>query len=140
MTRALAGKPAAAAAPDRPARPTTCAVATWTDAEREIFDRAATLLAAVWPGMLDELTRTTRQIVLLRGEAIDGFTDFTVHGAVFLNRHRLTPETGPAGSPGIPGELRLAEALVHEGTHQRCNAALVSTPFWSRDADRAARW
>ncbi|MGN5382316.1 YcaO-like family protein [Streptomyces lasalocidi] len=30
---------------------------------------------------------------------------------------------------GLEGRFRLAEALVHEGTHNRCNAAAVSVPF-----------
>ena len=57
------------------------------------------------------------------GGGIDGFTDFRVHGAVFVNRRRFA-----TGRP-IPAEIRVAEALVHEGTHTRCNAAALGRPF-----------
>lgn len=74
--------------------------------------------------MSAELHEGVRQVVLLDGRAIDGFTDFTTHGAVFVNAARLT-----LGRAGLPGWVRLADALVHEGTHTRCNAAAFSTPF-----------
>ncbi|MFD3658819.1 aKG-HExxH-type peptide beta-hydroxylase [Streptomyces sp. NPDC058620] len=127
VTRALANVPETSSGPTGDA-----AVVPWTDSERQVLGEAAGLLRNVWPAMLDELTWTVRQVVLLRGTAIEGFTDFTVHGALFLHRNRLAP--GPSRSDG---PLELAEALVHEGTHQRCNAALVSTPLWSRAAEQA---
>ena len=74
--------------------------------------------------MFAELREGVRQIALLHGPSIDGFTDFTTHGAVFVNASRLT-----TGRTGLPGWVRLADALVHEGTHTRCNAAALSTPF-----------
>ncbi|MFJ2775144.1 aKG-HExxH-type peptide beta-hydroxylase [Kitasatospora sp. NPDC087315] len=134
VARALADTPPAPAAGARNgAAPATSEVRAWTDTERATADEAIRLLAAVWPAMLDELTYTVRQIALLSGEAIEGFTDFTVHGAVFLGRERLTDEPD-----GLPAPLRLAEALLHEGTHQRCNAALISTPLWHRTAEQGA--
>ncbi|NJP65759.1 aKG-HExxH-type peptide beta-hydroxylase [Streptomyces spiramenti] len=131
VVRALAGVP-----PDSPGGAQDCAVTPWQDAHLRVLTDAAGLLRAAWPEMLDELTRTVRQVVLLRGTAIEGFTDFTVHGALFLHRDRLAP--GADAPPGADGGLGLAEALVHEGTHVRCNAALASTPFWERAADRVA--
>jgi len=128
VARALADVPGAAA---RGVGSATSAVTAWTDAERAMFDDAIRVLEAVWPAMLDELAHTVRQIALLSGTAIDGFTDFGVHGAVFLGRERLARETA-----GLPGPLALVEAIVHEGTHQRCNAASISTPLWHRAADR----
>jgi len=129
VARALADVPGG---PARGAGSATSEVTAWTDAERATFDEAAGILEAVWPEMLDELAYTVRQIALLSGTAIDGFTDFGVHGAVFLGRERLARV--PNGSSG---PLVLVEAIVHEGTHQRCNAALISTPLWHRDADRS---
>ena len=55
-----------------------------------VLAEAAEWLDQVWPSMLAELHEGVRQIVLLDGPAIDGFTDFTTHGAVFVNAARLT--------------------------------------------------
>ncbi|WP_058047700.1 hypothetical protein [Streptomyces roseifaciens] len=51
-------------------------------------------------------------MALLDGMAIDGFTDFTVHGAVLINRRRLSatrsglPGPGPTGSRSRPRSAR----------------------------------
>lgn len=100
-------------------------VGGWRVAERDTARHAISLLRSAWPGAAAELSTVLVQIALLDGPAIDGFTDFTVHGAVFVRRDRLTP-----GADGLPAPVRLAEALVHEGTHTRCNAAsVVARPF-----------
>ncbi|MFB7435226.1 HEXXH motif-containing putative peptide modification protein [Streptomyces microflavus] len=100
-------------------------VAGWLEPEKDAARRAVTLLESAWPGAAAELRTVLVQIALLDGPAIDGFTDFTVHGAVFVRRERLTPDTN-----GLPGPVRFAEALVHEGAHTRCNAASVAArPF-----------
>ncbi|MGA5194292.1 aKG-HExxH-type peptide beta-hydroxylase [Streptomyces exfoliatus] len=96
----------------------------WEPEQAAVLAETAERLDQVWPAMLAELHEGVRQIALLDGRAIDGFTDFTTHGAVFVNAARLT-----AGRTGLPGWVRLADALVHEGTHTRCNAAAFSTPF-----------
>ncbi|WP_181923709.1 aKG-HExxH-type peptide beta-hydroxylase [Streptomyces inhibens] len=96
----------------------------WQRADHAILDRCRAALAAAWPEMLAELRVCVAQVALLEGRAIDGFTDFATHGAVYINRARL------GASPlGLPGPVRFAEALVHEGTHTRCNAAQLSNPF-----------
>jgi HEXXH motif-containing protein len=99
-------------------------VTFWRDTDRVVFTKAVNLLEAAWPQMLAELREMVRQVVLLRGDAIEGFTDFAVHGSVMINQARLA-----TGSTGLPGPVRLAEALVHEGTHTRCNAAQMVRPF-----------
>lgn len=99
-------------------------VTCWRDADQVVFRETVDLLHAAWPQMLAELRELVHQVALLRGDAIDGFTDFTVHGAVMINQARLG-----TGSTGLPGPVRLAEALVHEGTHTRCNAAQLVCPF-----------
>ncbi|MEU6114452.1 HEXXH motif-containing putative peptide modification protein [Streptomyces sp. NPDC047117] len=109
-------------------------VAPWRDTERAVFDDSCALLAARWPRMLAELRACVAQVALLEGRAIDGFTDFTTHGAVYINRARLG-----ASPRGLPGPVRFAEALVHEGTHTRCNAAQLSTPFLTVQAADTAR-
>ncbi|WP_246212246.1 aKG-HExxH-type peptide beta-hydroxylase [Streptomyces abyssomicinicus] len=105
----------------------------WTAGDRQVFVEASGKFAALWPEMLDELRVGVTQIALLRGRGIEGFTDFTVHGAVFINARRLTSRPG-----GLPGWLRLADALVHEGTHTRCNAAALMTRFLHHAADEVA--
>jgi len=45
-------------------------------------------------------------------------TDVATQGAVFVNRLRLD-----TGADGPAGPVRLAESLVHEGTHVRCHAS-----------------
>jgi hypothetical protein len=71
-------------------------------------------MASVWPEMVAEMTAVVRQVALLRGYGIDGFTDFTTHGAIFLNERRLRP-----ADDGLPAQVYLAEAWVHEATHNR---------------------
>ncbi|MER6190139.1 aKG-HExxH-type peptide beta-hydroxylase [Streptomyces cyaneofuscatus] len=100
-------------------------VTGWRPAEKDAAHRAVALLESAWPGAAAELRTVLVQIALLDGPAIDGFTDFTVHGAVFIQRDRLTPD-----ADRLPGPVRFAEALVHEGAHTRCNAASVAArPF-----------
>lgn len=111
-------------APDEPQRPPSMDIGEWREDERDAFCAAGCLLAEVWPQMLAEASAVVRQVALLAGRHIDGYTDFTTHGVVFINRRRLEP-----GRTGLPGSARLAEALVHEGTHNRFNVAALSRPF-----------
>ncbi|MGW2592944.1 aKG-HExxH-type peptide beta-hydroxylase [Streptomyces sp. NPDC001515] len=99
-------------------------VRDWEPGQAAVLAEAVERLKQVWPQMLAELREGVSQIALLDGRAISGFTDFTAHGAVFVSTARLT-----TGRNGLPGWLRLADALVHEGTHTRCNAAAFRTPF-----------
>ncbi|MFG2891222.1 aKG-HExxH-type peptide beta-hydroxylase [Streptomyces sp. NPDC048248] len=96
----------------------------WDAGQGAVLAESAEWLHRAWPSMLAELQEGVRQIALLHGPSIDGFTDFTTHGAVFVNASRLT-----TSRTGLPGWVRLADALVHEGTHTRCNAAALSAPF-----------
>lgn len=120
LTRAIAQLPAAVLAGRNPQQ---TVVTDWLNDQRAGFCTAADLLHRTWPQMLDELRVTVCQVALLAGNAVDGFTDFTIHGAVLINRRRLEDD-----SRGLPGSVRFAEALVHEGTHIRCNAAAVAQP------------
>jgi HEXXH motif-containing protein len=106
-------------------------VTSWRAADRVVFHQAVNLLQDGWPQMLAELREIVHQVALLRGDAIDGFTDFIVHGAVMINQTRLG-----TGGTGLPGSVRLAEALVHEGTHTRCNAAQLVHPFLRPEGGR----
>jgi HEXXH motif-containing protein len=124
VARALAVIPARGGSGGDGRKPTSSEVTSWRDADRVVFRETVDLLHAAWPQMLAELEAMVHQVVLLRGNAIDGFTDFTVHGAVMINQARLV-----TGSTGLLGPVRLAEALVHEGTHTRCNAAQLVRPF-----------
>ncbi|MFC5148700.1 aKG-HExxH-type peptide beta-hydroxylase [Streptomyces aureoversilis] len=130
LRRALAQLPSR---PGADGQPVTAALGPWRTADQEALEAAVRLLQDVWPEMLDELRTVVRQVALLDGMAIDGFTDFTVHGAVLINRRRLS-----ATRSGLPGPARLAEALVHEGTHNRCNVAGVRAPFLHPAADDTA--
>ncbi|MGC0415587.1 aKG-HExxH-type peptide beta-hydroxylase [Embleya sp. AB8] len=112
--------------------PRTSTVVAWRARDRDTLAETIALLAATWPEAHAELREILVQIALLDGAAIDGFTDFGVHGAVFIRRDRLT-----AGADGLPGAIRLAEALVHEGTHTRCNAASVAAEPFLRPAEGA---
>lgn len=109
--------------PPRPDRVIDVRVTGWLDGERAIFRTAADLLAQSWPPLLAELAVVIRQVALLRGYGITGFSDFAVQGTIFVNAERLEFRNG------LPGALRLAENLVHEGAHNRCYAAAVKQPF-----------
>lgn len=109
--------------PPRPDRVIDVQVAGWMDGECAVFRAAADLLAESWPQLLAELAVSIRQVALLRGYGITGFSDFAVQGTVFVNAERLDFRDG------LPGELRLAENLVHEGAHNRCYSAAVKQPF-----------
>lgn len=121
---------ALAQVPARPDRVIDVQVSDWADAERAVFCAAVELLARSWPQMLAELAVCIQQVALLRGYGITGFTDFTTQGAVFINVERLVDRNG------LPGALRLAENLVHEGAHTRCYCAAVDDPFLA--AEQAA--
>ncbi|MFE7313999.1 HEXXH motif-containing putative peptide modification protein [Streptomyces sp. NPDC057555] len=117
--------------PDRAADLAALTVAPWNARHHQAFDEADRLLGQVWPEMLAEISAVVRQVALLEGWGIDGFTDFTVHGVVFVNSARVVPTAdphNPDASP-LPTPLPLVEALVHEGTHNRCDAAAANTPF-----------
>jgi HEXXH motif-containing protein len=132
LVRALAALPHKPGTPsDEPDRPMSMDIGEWWEDEREVFCTAGCLLAEVWPQMLVEASLVVRQVVLLAGSQIDGYTDFTTHGVVFINRRRLEP-----GGTGLPGSVRLAEALVHEGTHNRFNVAALSRPFLMNEVDQ----
>ncbi len=105
-------------------------VIDWTEADEAVFCAAGCVLARVWPQMLAEMGAMVRQLCLIRGDELGAFTDFASHGAVFVNRRRLGP-----GQAGLPTGVRLAETLVHEATHHRCNAAAMFHPFLIDDAD-----
>ncbi|MEU5896441.1 MULTISPECIES: HEXXH motif-containing putative peptide modification protein [unclassified Streptomyces] len=126
VTRALSALPSGADASEG------SRVTSWQGSDRAVLDESIARLAASWPPMLSELRIGVAQVALLEGPAIDGFTDFTTHGAIYVNRSRL--RTSPRG---LPGPVRCAEALVHEGTHTRCNAAQLSAPFLTPAADSA---
>ena len=111
--------------PQRPDRDLTALhIGDWSEADRAAFCDASCLLAGRWPEMLNELTEVVSQIVLLDGFGVNGFTDVATHGAIYVNRTRLGPDDA-----GLPGAMRMAEAIVHEGTHNSCNAAALAKPF-----------
>ncbi|MBB5936424.1 aKG-HExxH-type peptide beta-hydroxylase [Streptomyces zagrosensis] len=130
LSRVLAQLPARTTADGAPV---TASLGTWSAADWTILADGLRLLDTVWPQMLGELRTVVAQVALLDGMAVDGYTDFTVHGAVLINRRRLSPTRA-----GLPGPVRLAEALVHEGTHTRCNVSAVREPLLMPAADERA--
>ncbi|GLU47874.1 aKG-HExxH-type peptide beta-hydroxylase [Nocardiopsis ansamitocini] len=118
-----------AAVPGRTTTADEVVIGAWNDDRRAALRASCRLLGAAWPEMLAELAVVLRQIALLDGHGLEGFTDFTVHGVVFVNSERLED-----AQDGLPGSVRFAEALVHEGTHNRCNAAAVAEPFLLPDS------
>ncbi|MBT1188768.1 hypothetical protein HET69_33495 [Streptomyces sp. CJ_13] len=129
VARALRSVPVRADARGQPAGST---VAGWQAGERRVLEEALSLLEELWPQGAEEMRETVAEVALLDGHAIEGFTDFTVHGAVLVNRTRLRE-----GANGLPGPVRCAEALVHEGAHTRCNAAASLEPFLLPDPGAA---
>ncbi|MDA5284312.1 aKG-HExxH-type peptide beta-hydroxylase [Streptomyces sp. NPDC054904] len=130
LARALRSVPVRA---DVRGRPAGSEVAGWQAGERRVLEEALALLEEVWPQGAAEMRETVVEVALLDGHAIEGFTDFTVHGAVLVNRTRLRE-----GANGLPGPVRCAEALVHEGAHTRCNAAASLEPFLLPDPGATA--
>jgi hypothetical protein len=129
VRRALAQLPA------KPGSTARAEVTDWTDIQRAVAREAAELILRVWPAMYAELAAVLRQVALLAGPSINGFTDFATHGVAYLNRDRL--DDGP---DGLPARNRLAEALVHEATHNRCNVASLTTRFLVPDPAGARRF
>jgi HEXXH motif-containing protein len=118
--------------PDRLEALAALRIGAWDDEDRAAFAEATGLLERAWPEMLAELRIVVMQIALLRGFGVDGFTDVATHGAIYVNSARLRPHA----ESGLGGPVRLAEALVHEGAHNRCNAAALSTPFLADGGSR----
>jgi HEXXH motif-containing protein len=107
------------------------AVVDWEEADRAAYCAACCMLARVWPQMLAEMAVLVRQLCLLDGDGLAAFSDFASHGAVYVNRRRLGP-----GSTGLSTGVRLAETLIHEAAHHRCNAAALTRPFLRGGAER----
>ncbi|MGN5382315.1 hypothetical protein ACQ4WX_49680 [Streptomyces lasalocidi] len=63
----------------------TVGLVDWSAEQLGVFEEACQALRAAWPQMYAELAVTLRQVALLGGRSVEGFTDFTVHGAVFVN-------------------------------------------------------
>ncbi|MGW1076562.1 hypothetical protein [Streptomyces sp. NPDC002537] len=124
------GQPHLSRALDR----TSASPGAWRPADRAALASAVRLLGAVWPGMLGELRASVAQVALLDGAPADGRTGIAVHGAVLVDRRCFSPT--PAG---LLGSVRLAEALVHEGTLTRCAAAAAREPFATGTDPVAAR-
>ncbi|MBB1256848.1 hypothetical protein H3146_26420 [Streptomyces sp. OF3] len=125
LRRVLAAAPPCDGGSDRPT-----ALVDWRPEDQVRITAAIRLLDRRWPRMLDEIRAVTVALALLEGPAVDGCTDFRVHGTVLLNRRRLHDS-----ARGMPGTVRCAEALVYEGAHNRCNAAAVRTPFLRPSSD-----
>lgn len=124
---------AIAQAPERPDRGRPDGrVVNWTPAERATAAVAAELIATACPVTFAELSLVVRQVALVAGRGVNGFTDFGVMGAIMINRRRLA-----ASAEGLPGPVRFAEALVHEGAHVRCNASGAIRPYLADPADRS---
>lgn len=122
VARAVTQAPTADQAVGSPARTT---VVPWQERDQRAFCAASCLISRVWPEMLDTMVVVTRQVVLLSEGPIAGFTDFACHGAIFLRR--IASES--SGTDPLPVDIRLAEGLIHESTHNECNAAAVLAPF-----------
>ena len=118
--------------PGLEAAPGEVTLTTWGAAHRQVFSLASQLLAVLWPEMLSELRLVVRQVALMDGGGVDGFTDLSAHGAIFVNTRRLF-------AVRIPPEIRFAEALIQEGCHTRCNAAAVVRPFLKETGGNASR-
>ncbi|MFI6598666.1 aKG-HExxH-type peptide beta-hydroxylase [Nonomuraea sp. NPDC050536] len=108
-------------------------VIPWNAGQRAVFCDAASLVADAWPQMLAELRVVVKQIALLCGGGIAGYTDFATHGTVYISERRLA-----GGRGSLDPAIVLAESLIHEGTHNRCNAATTLTPLLKPSGGRNA--
>jgi HEXXH motif-containing protein len=119
--------------PPRAGSEPALATTDWSEPDASTVRAASALITAIWPEMFEELAAVVRQLALLSGPSANGFTDFATHGVIYLNRSRCQD-----GADGLPARWRLAETLVHEATHNRCNGASVTTSFL-RDTDGEKR-
>ncbi|MEV8479830.1 hypothetical protein [Streptomyces sp. NPDC051173] len=101
---------------------------SWQPADRATFASGVRLLAAVWPRMLDELRETVSRVTLL--DALP--TGAAALGVAAIDRQSLTPAPS-----GLPASVRLAEALVYEGTRCRAAAAAATHETTNEPSDRA---
>jgi hypothetical protein len=88
---------------------------------------AIALIKSVWPKALAEFPLFVRRMVVYRGHAAIGFTDFRYHGSIFFKHEHLMSH------PAITG---VAEDLIHEAAHVRLNALMAVQPLFTND-DRA---
>ncbi|HEY1971163.1 MAG TPA: HEXXH motif-containing putative peptide modification protein, partial [Pseudonocardia sp.] len=119
--------------PPKPGAEPMLASADWSEPAPATVRAASALIGAVWPEMFQEMSVVVRQLALLSGPSANGFTDFTTHGVIYLNRSRCQDS-----DDGLPARWRLAETLVHETTHNRCNGASLTARFL-RDPDDQTR-
>lgn len=83
--------------------------------------KAVDRIAEFWPEVHDEFSRFVRVMVIYRGHAVIGFTDFSYHGSIFFKYEHLAKHRTA---------VSLAEELIHEAAHVRLNATMACTPLF----------
>ena len=96
----------------------------WTPEMTGRITEALTLIRAVWPQVCDEMPVVVQKLIIYRGHAVIGFTDFRYHGSIFFKHEWLMKR---------PHLEEIAEDLIHEAAHVRLNSIMATTPLFRND-------
>jgi len=88
-------------------------------AVRESFQ----ILAGAWPEMFAELQDSVTNLLFFDCPGLLGFSGLGYHGGIFLRVQ------------DIEDPVKLAENILHEGSHVRLNTSMAGTQYFDGDAD-----
>ena len=111
-------------------RPTTAEridIVTPSDSLVGHFFAGMEYLRATWPAVYDEINRFVRCAFFFEAQTTVAFTDFKVHGAIFINHGVAT---------GAIAAHEIAEEILHEASHSRLNAELAVSPMFTNDPEQ----
>jgi hypothetical protein len=91
---------------------------------RNRIGAACGLIRNVWPEVLEEMPVFVKKLIVYKGHAVIGFTDFRYHGSIFFKHEWLMRRNSIE---------EVAEDLIHEAAHVRLNAVMACTPLFSND-------
>jgi hypothetical protein len=94
---------------------------------RDVTGRLKEALAMIrkfWPAAYQEMPLVVKKLIIYRGHAVIGFTDFRYHGSVFFKYEWLMKRKHLE---------EVAEDLIHEAAHVRLNSIMGATSLFRND-------
>jgi hypothetical protein len=85
---------------------------------------ALAMIRKFWPAAYKEMPLVVKKLIVYRGHAVIGFTDFRYHGSVFFKYEWLMKRKHLE---------EVAEDLIHEAAHVRLNSIMGATALFRND-------
>jgi len=96
----------------------------WSPEVKARLKDTLAMIRQTWSEIYDELPLVVQKLIVYRGHAVIGFTDFRYHGSVFFKYEWLMKR---------PHLEEVAEDIIHEAAHVRLNAIMATTPLFRND-------